>query len=178
MARTNDEILRDMLERQAAQPIAQPAVVTAPVVSEPRPRRRSAPSGTYELVMGKLALLIALGLFGGIWWVGANFTLLALTGWGITTAGWGLAAWLIPLAITALETGVMLIRAKSIPLWLLWTAVLAIDVLATAVGVMNQWPAAFPAAEPNTWVIVGGIGLALALAPEWGIRSIVRELLK
>lgn len=180
MARQDDEFLTGLLNTsQPTAPAIVPTSTIAPAIEQQTRRRsRPAPSGAYETAVGKLALLIALGLVGALWWVGARFTLLALENWGLTTAGWGLAAWLIPLAITMLETGVMLTRAKEVPVWLLWAVVLGVDVFATAIGIMAQWPAAFPAAAPNTWVIVGGVGLALALAPEWAGRSIVRELLK
>jgi hypothetical protein len=188
MARTNEEILRDMLDRQPASP---PAIDrqkrNPPQVDQEKPQqrqRRHAQPGLYELILGKSALLMVLGLFVGLWYAGAYFTLQAFIGWGVSVGSWGLAAWLIPIGITAIESGLMVIRARSTWAWIGWVLVLGVDVFTTANGLANITMGRVIAGhtlsitDPSTWIVVGLAALLIAVIPEPATRSIGRELLQ
>lgn len=191
MARSSDDVLADLLDRPAPQagaaaPTARPATPSAdpaPAIDQ-RPARARRSTGLYERLISSLALLIALGIVAGVWYAGAYFTLAALARWLPAIAGWGLAAWLIPAAITVLETGILIRQARGPAVWALWAAVLAADVATTAIGILDQFAGAaalgltLQAADPSSWVIVGIVGLGFALAPEPLARQIVRELLR
>jgi hypothetical protein len=190
MARTNDDVLAELLDRlPAAPPALDRHQRNAQPLDQDKPRQRqrqraNTQPGLYELILGKGALVIALALFAGIWYAGAYFTLQAFTGWKVSVASWGLAAWLIPIAITALESGLMVIRARSIWAWLSWIFVLGIDVFTTASGLADITTGRIVAgytlsiADPSTWIVVGIAGLLIAVIPEPAIRSIGREILQ
>jgi len=96
------------VENRATTSAAAPATTaTAPTAAtqteqtERRTRRRQV------TLLGKLgetlAALFALAVVGGLWYLGAQFTLLALAAIGIPVAELGYWQWLIPAGISAVE---------------------------------------------------------------------------
>jgi hypothetical protein len=78
---------------------ATPIATTAE--GERRPRRRAS---TLPSKLGEtLAALFALAVAGGLWYLGAQYTLLALESLGIPIAQFGHWRWLIPAGISAVE---------------------------------------------------------------------------
>jgi hypothetical protein len=90
-----------LMTSQTANPSPAPAASTATPATESRTRRRPA------TVLGKLgetlAALFALAVAGGLWYLGAQFILLALAAIGIPVAELGHWRWLIPAGISAVE---------------------------------------------------------------------------
>src|SRR4051812_35132694 len=82
------------------QPVAA-SPTTATPADERRTRRRAS---TLPSKLGEtLAALFALAVAGGLWYLGAQFTLLALESVGIPIALLGHWRWLIPAGISAIE---------------------------------------------------------------------------
>src|SRR3954447_9753702 len=82
------------------QPVAATPAVETPA-GEPRSRRR--PSTLLSKLGETLAALFALVVAGGLWYLGAQFTLLALDAIGIPVIQLGHWRWLIPAGISAVE---------------------------------------------------------------------------
>jgi hypothetical protein len=168
-----------------AQLLARRTTPAEPPSEQPKLRRAPRkPSGTYEAVLGKVALLIALGVIAFGWWAGGTFTLAALAAWGAPIAAWGLLAWGIPLVVTLLEIGTFMARSHLSWLWSIWCAVLAIDIYTTAAGllVLVEGRAAagyvFSGTDPVSWIAPIILGIILALAPEPAGRALWNELWK
>lgn len=177
-----NELIAELLRQQQQQPAAVPvAVPPAQPAAQSRPRR---PSNTAYLTgLVKAAILVALALLAGLWYVGGAFTLATLASWGLPIAAWGLLAWLIPLAITTLEIGTMAGRVRLPMLWLIWAAVLAFDVVTSAIGLL-EWAdgrklfsLTFSPTDNTSIGICLAIGLGIALTPEPTARQLLKELL-
>jgi hypothetical protein len=153
--------------------------------SHPAPPNRSSrrtKRSPYERVVARIALGLAALTAGGIWWVGGYFTLVWVAQMGIPVVTLGVAAWIIPLAITTLEMGMLHARPQSRWAWLCWGSVFLIDITTTAQGLMvvGQTHALF--GEPGhhndvtVWILGGLLGIAIAVIPEPALRSIWRDL--
>jgi hypothetical protein len=83
----------------------QPAAAATPAVETPAVERRSRRrSSTLLSKLGEtLAALFALAVAGGLWYLGAQFTLLALESVGIPISQLSHWRWLIPAGISAVE---------------------------------------------------------------------------
>jgi hypothetical protein len=155
----------------------------APRASEaPARTSRRRPPNPYENALAKAALLIALAVVAGVWWVGAYSTLQWLSGAGVSLATVGLLAWGLPIAVTVLESGTLAARSRVPWLWLVWLVVLAFDIVTTAIGLLlvangrTFFGQAFATTDLTSQVIAGVVGAVIALAPEPAARAIWREL--
>ena len=176
---TQNELIAELLkQQQAAVPIVAQAAQAAPAA-----RTRRVASGGYGTVLYKAALIVALLLVLGMWFLGGQFTLAALAAWGLPVVSWGLIAWAIPIGITALEVGTLAGRARVPMLWVLWAGVLAFDIASTAIGLLDLAEGRrvlghlFIAADPTSAAIGGLLGLAIALIPEPTARTLIKELM-
>src|SRR5436190_23926260 len=83
----------------------QPSAAATPTAATPeverRPRRRA--STVLSKLGETLAALFALAMAGGLWYLGAQFTLLALESVGIPISQLNHWRWLIPAGISAVE---------------------------------------------------------------------------
>jgi nitrate reductase NapE component len=159
----------------------------APAHSEPapQPRRELKPKavitlGMYDRIVRIVGLIGALGIMVFLWGVGAYFTLHFLEGLGLKLAGAGLAAWLIPATITAMEIGLWPAKMPTFAARLAWFLVLAADTGTTAAGIVGyvqgQKMAGITLAGPSLLIIALALGIALALFPERGARSLWADL--
>ena len=81
-----------------------PATSTPTAPNEQAERRaRRRPTTLLSRLGETLAALFALAVAGGLWYLGAQFTLLALAAIGIPVAELGYWRWLIPAGISAVE---------------------------------------------------------------------------
>jgi hypothetical protein len=172
-----------VLERPSPAPAAAvpPAEASRPSSAPARASRRQS-ANPYENALAKAALVIALGVVAGVWWVGAYSTLQWLSGAGISLAAVGLLAWGLPIAVTVLESGTLAARSRVPWLWLVWAAVLAFDIVTTAIGLLlvangrTIFGQVFATSDLTSQVIAGVVGTVIALAPEPAARAIWREL--
>jgi hypothetical protein len=170
--------MKAMLEELLQQSVARPA--SARPRSRPAPRRRSFRT-LYERMLAKSALLVALLLAAGVWWVGARFTLDWLRSIGVAVDTVGLLAWSFPLAITALEMGMLIARSRLGWVWLFWGGVLLFDLYTTASGLLlfaegrELFGYLITRHDGWSWGLAVVVGLFIAVVPEPAMRSIWRE---
>jgi len=152
-----------------------------PLTGRPRKTRR-APRTSYERVLARSALVVALLVAAGVWWVGARFTLDWLRSTGVAVDALGLLAWGFPLAITALEMGMLVARSRIVWAWLFWGGVLIFDIYTTAVGLMlfvegrELFGYLLSRSDATSWVVACAAAIFIAVAPEPAARSIWREV--
>lgn len=157
-------------------------LLTQPVPSGRRSTPRRAPRSGYEYILARSALLVALLLAVGIWWVGARFTLDWLRSIGVAVETLGVLAWGFPLGITALEMGMLVARSRLVWAWLFWGGVLLFDIYTTAAGLllmvdgMPVLGVTISQHDVSSWVAAVAIGVLIAVVPEPAARSIWREL--
>lgn len=134
----------------------------------------------YEWLMFKLSLVIGLCLCVLAWATGGYFTLIWLQSLGATIVTTSLVWWLIPLATTILEVGMVPTRAPFLWCCIIWILVLGFDVYTTSVGMAvflgGRIIAGYEMTGITLWVVSSSVGLALALAPERAGRALVLEL--
>ena len=160
------------------------AIAEQPSDARSGSRRRGAARRSetpYQQAISRAALVVALVLVAAIWWVGAQFTLTWLNTEVVDITAFGLAAWAVPLAISALEVGTIALRARSGWLWLLWLLIFGLDVYTTAAGLLvfaegrTILGHTFAAASSTSWTLALVGGALIAAIPEPAARSIVRE---
>lgn len=176
----------------------EPAVTSAARPAGANRQRRQPSQTTYDRTMRIGGLLVALVLMLVLWAIGGYYTLawLSARGLRLATAGvvpfnallhlsgdgaqpafhWlgAVAAWLIPLGLSAVEIGLWPRRVQHPLAWGLWFVFLSCDALTTAAGVVLVIPG-----DPVTaWVVGVIVGIALALFPEKAARvlwALLRE---
>lgn len=150
----------------ANDPSQSPAVVGVPVPpttsTSVKPRRR-ANTHWYDRGVESLANLAALAFAAALWYVGAQFTLAFFAGVGLPAANLGIAKWLIPVGISAIQIKFWPhSRLKPHLLWM-FLGVTSFD-LATSVFGGKQWLAGR--------LIVDGITIPATGAPPWVLSLI------
>ena len=143
-----------------------------------KPPRQSAPTSAtkdrgddrYDLVTRYAATVVSLCLCLVGWCVGAYFTVQ----WFQTVIpAIGIYAWLLPMGMTALETGFWPKRASGLTSRLFWLGILAFDAYTTAAGILPSLPDTLMVVL--AWVIAAVIGVLLAIVPEKAGRALVKE---
>lgn len=171
--------------------IAGPAAAALPVESPPpktqRPKRRATPKieGRIDLVMTVIAYLGVLGIAGGLWYVGARFTLVFLNTLAPGLATVGIIAWAIPVIITAIELTLWPHSRTSSILWAVFLVVLTFDIGTSFAG-FTQWAGGrtvplftgimVPSGGWQLWALGIGCGLLFAFGPERLTRVAIGEL--
>lgn len=133
----NDQLIADLINA-AAPP---PATIAPPPATVRTERRTSSTNkGLYDRAGMTLALLLSLAIAAGLWAGGAFFTLSFFRSIGVHLDPRNVAAWLLPLAITA---GELWLWPKVGQRWqavLIFFVVLAFDVGTSWAGAV-QWGA-------------------------------------
>lgn len=94
----------------------------------------------------------------------------------------GPLAWLVPLAITTLEMGMLVARSRIVWAWVFWGGVLIFDIYTTAAGLLlfvagrEVFGYLITVNDVTSWVIACAVGLFIAIVPEPAMRSIWRDL--
>lgn len=124
-------------------------------------------------------------LLASIWWVGGKMTLEWL---GSISSMRGILdtigplAWLVPLAITTLEMGMLVARSRIVWAWVFWSGVIVFDIYTTAAGLLlfvagrEVFGYLITVNDVTSWVIACAVGLFIAIVPEPAMRSIWRDL--
>jgi hypothetical protein len=160
-----------------------------PAADKPTPKSERKAKRTindlYQRLWESLAYIGSVFIAGGMWYIGASFTLQFLAGLGIQTAGLGFAAWLIPAVITAVELTLWPRLDKGWQRSLVFLTILAFDVGSTFAGIMGVGAGQtynlftgikLPQSGIALWIIAGGAGLIFAFLPEKIGRWAVKEL--
>jgi len=182
----NDQLLADLIGANVAQPTA-PSTPLAPPVTAIRTERRPATigKGLYDRAGMTLALLLTLTIGAGLWAGGAFFTLSFFGSIGLQLDPRNVAAWLLPLAITA---GELWMWPRANQRWqavLIFFTVLAFDIGTSWAGAV-QWGsgrhiplfAGFTLAQSGWTLHILALiaGLAFAFLPEKIARYALTEL--
>lgn len=136
---------------------------------ESRPRQQTVTTN-YDIYTRYAATVVSLCICLIGWCVGAYFTVQWFQS-VIPTIG--IYAWLLPVGITAAETGFWPKRASGLTSRLFWLAILGFDAYTTAAGILPSLPDTFTIAA--AWASAAGIGILLAIAPEKAGRALVKE---
>lgn len=176
----------------AAQPTTTVEIPAAPLLpAEPRRQRQtrqarqvSQEPGLYDRVGQTAALIMALIMAFGLWFVGARFTLEFLASMGIVLASIGIAKWLIPLLVSAAELWLWP-QGLGWQRWCIWSVVLIFDVGSSWAGFV-VWASGryvplfqgFTLPTGGVWLhgIALALGLAFAFLPERLGRWAIGEL--
>lgn len=151
--------------------------ITKPVVQKLGPT-------LYDKLMVSL-VDVGLLIFGfGMWWIGAQFTLAFVASIGIPIARLGLAQWLLPAIITAIEIKCWPNKTLDWHHLSIFGIIAIVDLFTSTVG-GKAWLAGRLIAEwrlPTDGMLIWGIALVASIAfafwPERLTRSAVRSLLK
>lgn len=158
---------------------AAPAVISQPpqvdnqtrTTEQREPRStRQIPADTYDRYTRYAATVVSLCICLIGWCVGAYFT---VQWFQMVIPTVGLYAWLLPIGITAAETGFWPKRASGLTSRLFWLIILGFDAYTTAAGILPALPDTFTVAV--AWASAAGIGILLAIAPEKAGRALVKE---
>ena len=170
---TKDQSLQsDLIMSGIAGPAAAALPVESPSPKTQRPKRRATPKieGRIDLVMTVIAYLGVLGIAGGLWYVGARFTLVFLNTLAPGLATVGIIAWAIPVIITAIELTLWPHSRTSSILWAVFLVVLTFDIGTSFAG-FTQWGGGW-----QLWALGIGCGLLFAFGPERLTRVAIGEL--
>ena len=174
------------------QPQTQPQTASQqPAASTSKRARRSLaarpiPSALYDKIGTSLGLILAVALSLALWLIGAKFTLDFLKAMGLALAAIGLAAWLIPLTISAAELWLWP-DDSGWQRWAIWLAVLVFDVGSSWAGFV-AWGAGravplfngfnLPDSGWPLHIIALMLGLSFAFLPEklgrWALSELRR----
>lgn len=173
----NDSMLEELLGRERERE-ASPTGAATPKSKPKSARARAARRTGYERWLHISALVIVIVAMVGVWWTGGYMTLVWLASLGVPVGAWGVSAWGIPLAVTALQMGV-LVGGSQNPrwMWIIFAVLVLIDVGSSAAGlVAGGYAARVVAATDMQWGVSFVVGAGLAFAPEPVIRSATRIL--
>lgn len=135
--------------------------------------RRKGRRGTYQRVLRCGALVMALGIAGLLWYLGARYTLdylVTVRRFGPAVVAMGIAAYLLPLGITCVELALNPRTERRPALLILWFGILVFDALTTAVGFQLERSADTQTIVVPFFGVLGwigsAVGLGLAYLPE------------